>query len=123
MNLLRIALLLLLAPAVPPPQAPATASVEGIVVRLGTTDPVAGADVDWTRVEGTPAAPLPPGAAEVLARALIGGGNGRATVNPAIATEVLYRKTGADGRFSFTNLKEGKYRLVSVAIGGMYQPA
>jgi len=46
MNLLRIALLLLLAPAVPPPQAPATASVEGIVVRLGTADPVSGADVD-----------------------------------------------------------------------------
>ena len=123
MNLLRIALLLVLAPAVPLPQAPATASVEGIVVRLGTAGPVADADVELTRVEGTAAAPLPPGAAEVLARALIGGGNSRATVNPAISTEVHYRKTGADGRFSFTNLKEGKYRLVSVSIGGMYQPA
>ena len=123
MNPLRIALFLVLAQVAPLPQVPATGSVEGIVVRLGTTDPIAGADVELTRVEGTAAAPLPPGAAEVLARALVGGGNSRATVNPAIATEVFYRRTGADGKFSFTNLKEGKYRLVSVSIGGTYQPA
>jgi hypothetical protein len=123
MNLLRIALVLMLAQAAPLPQIPATGSVEGIVVRLGTMDPIASADVELTRVEGTAAAPLSPGAAEVLARALVGGGNNRATVNPAIAAEVFYRKTGADGKFSFTNLKEGKYRLVSVSIGGAYQPA
>jgi hypothetical protein len=123
MNLLRIALLLVLTQAAPPSQAPATASVEGIVLRSGTAGPIAGADVELTRVEGTAAAPLAPGAAERLAVALVGGGNGRATVDPFLAPEVQYRRTGADGKFSFTNLKEGKYRLVSIAIGGMYQPA
>jgi hypothetical protein len=105
------------------PQPAATASIEGIVVKLGTTEPISGADVELTRVEGTAAAPLPPGAAEVIAGALVRGGNSTATVNPAIATEVQYVKSGENGRFAFRNLKEGKYRLVSVRIGGMYQPA
>lgn len=123
MNSLQIALLLVLLQTAPLPQAPAAGSVEGIVVRLGTTDPIAGVDVELSRVEGTAAAPLPRGAAEVFATALVGAGNNRALVPAAIATEVQYVKTGEDGKFAFRNLKEGKYRLVSVRIGGMYQPA
>ena len=59
MALSRILLLILLAQAASVPQ---TASIEGIVLKLGTTDPISGADVELTRVEGTTAAPLPPGA-------------------------------------------------------------
>jgi hypothetical protein len=127
MNLLRIALLSLFSQVAAPPSSPqtavATASIEGVVLKLGTSEPIAGADVELTRVEGTARAPLPPGAAEVLARALVGGGNNTAIVNPAIASEVQYVRSGENGTFSFRNLKEGKYRLVSVRIGGMYQPA
>jgi protocatechuate 3,4-dioxygenase beta subunit len=123
MNLLRIAILLVLAQPAPLPQAPATGSVEGVVVRLGTNTPITGADVELSRVEGTSAAPLPPGAAEVFARALVGPGNNRAQVPAAIASEVRYAKTGDDGKFAFKDLKEGKYRLVSIRIGGTYQPA
>ena len=124
MNLPRIALLLVLAQAVPSAQIPpATGSVEGVVVRLGSTEPIAGVDVELTRVEGTQAAPLPPGAAEVLATMLVGSGNNGPLVPPQIASEVQYAKTGADGKFAFKNLKEGLYRLVSARIGGMYQPA
>jgi hypothetical protein len=127
MTILRIAFLALLSQVASSqnrPQAPATASIEGIVVKLGTNEPIAGADVELTRVEGTAAAPLPPGAAEVLARALVlGGGNNSAVVSAAIATEVQYARSGENGRFAFRNLKEGKYRLVSIKIGGMYQPA
>jgi hypothetical protein len=123
MNLLRVALLLVLSQAALVAQAPATGSVEGTVVRLGTNDPIAGADVELSRVEGTSAAPLSPGAADVFANALVGGGNNRAQVPAAIAIEVRYAKTGNDGKFAFRDLKEGKYRLVSIRIGGMYQPA
>jgi hypothetical protein len=123
MKLLGIPLLLALFQAASVPPATATGSIEGIVVRLGTTTPIAGADVELSRVEGTAAAPLPPGAAEVFATALTIAGNNRALVPAAIASEVRYIKTGEDGKFAFRNLKEGKYRLVSVRIGGMYQPA
>ena len=121
MNLLHILLFSFLAQAASAPQS--TASVEGIVVKLGTAEPIAGVDVELTRVEGTTAAPLPPGAAEVLARALVGGGNQGPLVPREIASEVQYAKTGTDGKFAFKNLKEGKYRLAAVRVGGAYQPA
>src|SRR6185436_4955299 len=40
-----------------------------------------------------------------------------------IAPEIKYAKTGSDGRFSFANLKEGKYRLAAILVGGNYFPA
>jgi hypothetical protein len=126
MTFLRYAVLALLLQATPgqrPPEPPATASVEGVVVRLGTNEPIADADVELTRVEGTEASPLAPGAAEVLARALVGGGNSGPTPPAPLLPEVRYVKTGADGKYSFQGLKEGKYRLVSIWIGGTYHPA
>src|SRR5215471_12082242 len=124
MKFLGIALILVLVQVAPSAQTPpATASIEGVVVRLGTTEPVAGVDVELTREEGTAAAPLPPGAAEVLASMLLGSGNNGPLVPAQIASEVRYEKTGADGKFAFKNLKEGLYRLVSARIGGTYQPA
>jgi Carboxypeptidase regulatory-like domain len=105
---------------------PATASLEGIVVKVGTTTPIAGVDVELSRVAGTAAAPLSPGAAEVFAAVF--GGNapglvGGAAPNPGVAPEVKYAKSGADGKFKFTGLKEGKYRLVGIRVGGAYYPA
>ena len=34
-----------------------------------------------------------------------------------------YAKTGQDGKFSFKELKAGKYRLVTARVGGMFYPA
>jgi Carboxypeptidase regulatory-like domain len=107
-------------------QVPATASLEGIVVKLGTTTPIAGVDVELSRVEGTVAAPLSPGAAEGFAAVLAGnapGLVGAATPNPVLAPEVRYAKSANDGKFTFTGLKEGKYRLVGLRVGGAYYPA
>jgi hypothetical protein len=54
---------------------------------------------------------------------LLGGGNGGPLPPPAIAAEVKYAKTGSDGRFAFKDLKEGKYRLVTVRVGGAFYPS
>jgi len=48
---------------------------------------------------------------------------GGAGVPPQIASEIKYTKTGTDGKFSFANLQEGKYRLAVVRVGGTYYPA
>jgi hypothetical protein len=101
----------------------ATASIEGMVVRLGTSEPVAGADVELTRMEGTPGAPMTPQAIQYVSTVLQGGGPGGPLPPPAIAAEVKYARTGQDGKFSFKELKAGKYRLVSVRVGGMFYPA
>ena len=101
----------------------ATASIEGSVVRLGTTEALSGVDVELTRVEGTTAAPLTPQATQYLSTVLQGGGLGGPLPPPAIAAEVKYAKTGSDGRFSFKDLKAGKYRLVAVRVGGAFYPA
>ena len=101
----------------------ATASIEGIVVRLGTTEALSGVDVELTRVEGTTAAPLTPQATQYLSTVLQGAGPGGPLPPPAIAAEVKYAKTGSDGKFSFKDLKAGKYRLVAVRVGGAFYPA
>jgi hypothetical protein len=105
------------------PPAVATATIEGIVVRLGTNEPVWGADVELTRVEGTATAPMTPQAIQFVSTVLSGGGPGGPLPPPAIAAEVKYAKTGSDGRFAFKELKEGKYRLVAARIGGAFHPA
>src|SRR5688572_8993510 len=110
-------------PSNTPPPAVATASIEGIVIRMGSNDPVAGADVELTRVEGTPSAPMTPQAIQYVSTVLQGGGPGGPLPPPAIAAEVLYAKTGQDGKFSFKELKAGKYRLVAARVGGTFYPA
>ena len=102
-------------------------SIEGIVVRIGTNEPIAGADLELSRVEGTSAAPLNRGVAEAFASILYSTSQGLpaagATPPPLLAPEVNYGKTGEDGKFIFKDLKEGKYRLVAVRSGGVYYPA
>lgn len=65
MGTVRIALLLLLAQLAPAPtQRTGTASIEGVIVRLGTNEPISGVDLELT--DTTPAAP-PIGATPTLA--------------------------------------------------------
>jgi hypothetical protein len=103
------------------------ASIEGIVVQTGSNEPIAGADLELSRVEGTSAAPLNRGVAEAFTAILyntnLGLPAGGATPPPLLAPEVKYGKTGEDGKFIFKDLKEGKYRLVAVRNGGVYYPA
>jgi hypothetical protein len=104
----------------------ATASIEGLVIQSGTNTPIAGVDVELSRVEGTTAAPLSPGAGEAFRSVLSGGSPGLvggAAPNPVLAPEVRYTKSANDGKFAFTGLKEGKYRLVGIRVGGAYYPA
>lgn len=108
-----------------PQNTPATASIEGIVTRLGTNTPIAGVDIELSRVEGTTAAPLSPGAAEAFAAVFSGnapGLVGGAAPNPVFASEIKYTKSANDGKFAFKDLKEGKYRLVAIRVGGAYYP-
>jgi len=72
-----------------------SASVEGIVVKLGTTEPIPGAVVELSK----PAS------------------------NPNTPPEVLKVITGVDGKFAFRNLQAGQYRLVAAQPGGAYTPA
>ena len=105
------------------PQAAATASIEGIVVGLGTTQPVAGADVELTRLEGAPNAPLSPGAFEAYVFLKDNPASVGAAPPAALKSEVQYAKTGDRGEFVFRNLKPGGYRLVAVHTNGAYYPA
>jgi hypothetical protein len=107
------------------PQVTATASIEGVVVRVGTNDPIADADLELSRIEGTAAAPLNPAPAELFAAVLFGSNPpplGGADPPPQIAPEIKYTKTGADGKFSYTGLKEGKYRLAAIRVGSNLYP-
>jgi len=97
-------------------------SIEGIVVRRGTTEPISGAEVELVRMEGTAAFPHNPGAAEAFAALSLFPGP--APEPPiALAPEVQYATTGGDGRFVFRNLKPGGYRLVAARNGGQFHPA
>jgi protocatechuate 3,4-dioxygenase beta subunit len=100
------------------PQAGA-GSIEGIVVRFGSDDPIAGVNVEMRRVEGTPDSPLLP---PVYFNGRFSPG---ATVipnspNPA---DAFYATTGNDGAFRFAALKPGKYRLLAAHPDGIYYPA
>jgi hypothetical protein len=104
------------------------ASIEGMVVRQGTGEPIAGVDLELSRVEGTSAAPLGAGVADGFAALLNYNNPGLppttgSTPPPLLAPEVKYAKTESDGRFVFSDLKEGKYRLAAVRGGGTYYPA
>jgi len=120
--------LLLLLSTIVTAQAPASvsSSIEGIVVKKGTIEPLANVDLELSRVEGTAAAPLAPGVADAFAAILYNTNQGlpaQGATPPAIlAPEVKYGRTGADGKFMFKDLKEGKYRLAAVKGIGDYYP-
>jgi hypothetical protein len=102
-------------------------SIQGIVVRWGTGELIAGADVELIRLEGTAASPLNPGAAQAFA-ALInaspGSGTGPSAEPPReLAPEVQYARTAADGRFIFQNLRPGGYRLAAAHSSEPYVAA
>ena len=134
MKMNRVVCLVILAAAVrivsaqqpTPTSSSAQSSIEGIVVVRGTNEPIAGADLELSRVDGTAAAPLGPGVAEAFAAILYSTSLGLpaqgSSPPPLLAPEVKYGKTGSDGRFAFKDLKEGKYRLVAVRGGGTYYP-
>jgi hypothetical protein len=100
------------------PQAGA-GSIEGTVVRLGTTEPIAGVNIEMRRVEGTAASPLLP---PVFASGYSSPG---AVVIPNAPNPAdgFYTRTSSDGAFRFTNLKPGKYRLLAAHPDGIYYPA
>jgi hypothetical protein len=72
-----------------------SASIEGIVVKLGSNEPIPGAVVELARPSGTPNTP----------------------------PQVQSVTTGDDGKFAFRNLQGGQYRMVATRVGGTYNPA
>jgi beta-lactamase regulating signal transducer with metallopeptidase domain len=113
------AVLAILQPQITPSTPPAPNSIEGMVVRLGSNEPVSEVDVELRRVEGTATAPLGP--------LVIPPGNFSPGIqvrptypNPA---DIAHVRTKADGKFVFANLKPGTYRLQAARSGGAYYPA
>ena len=98
-----------------------SAFIEGIVVKQGTNDPVAGVELELSRVEGTSAMPLAAGATEMFASILSHNSAtipaNRAALPTALALEVKYTYSGNDGKFMFKDLKDGKYRLAAIRDG------
>ena len=89
-----------------PLQTPA-GSVEGLVVRIGTIEPIAGADVELTRVETL----------TVTADAAVRS-------SPGAPPPAIFRATTSDdGKFLLKNIPEGRYRLVATRAGGSFAPA
>src|SRR5688572_2299772 len=83
------------APLLSLPQQLASSSVEGIVVKLGSNEPIPGTVVELSRRSPTPNTP------------------------PVVQTVT----TGDDGKFAFRNLPATEYRLVATRPGGTYNPA
>jgi hypothetical protein len=90
-----IVFLTLTAPLVSVEPQAGSASIEGIVVKFGTNEPIAGAVAELSKPSTTPGTP----------------------------PEVLAATTGDDGKFTFRNLAPGEYRLVATRPGGTYNPA
>ena len=110
----RLALVALLAqgPAVrQPPANPAT--VEGVVVKLGTREPVSGARVQL-ELERDPFDPSRNGQVQMQPRP-VGGA-------PPLPENHFAATTGPDGKFVTENVPPGEYRLYAFRSGG-YVPA
>src|SRR5215475_12607417 len=95
-------------------QQPARATIEGRVVRAGTSEPLARAQVTVTRVvapatvpgqPGAPPVPAAPGAQAGAARPNVPG-PAAANAAPALPTVM----TDAQGRFTIKDLPPGSYR-------------
>ena len=78
------------------------ASVEGVIVRLGTNEMISGVDLELT--ETSPAAPP----------------NGATGTPPTPA--LFTAKSGSDGKFAIRNVPSGTYKLVAAGIGGLFVP-
>src|SRR6185503_4193200 len=85
------------------PMRSGTASVEGVVVRLGTNEPIAGVDLELTDTQQYPPADATPA---------------NSATAPPPAPAPFTAKSGGDGRFAFRNLPSGVYKLVGARIGG-----
>src|SRR5881397_4033702 len=84
-------------PPGPPQQLPpGTASISGIVVEMGTNQPIPAASVEIRRMDCN---------------------------NFTNPPEVLTVATGADGRFLFQNIHAGNWCIVATAAGVRYTPA
>ena len=119
LRLVGIAMLLVMVSSLTAVPQAGTGSIEGIVVRLGNGEPIAGVNVEVRRVEGTAAAPLGP---PVFPQGFFSPGAVvvASAPNPA---DIFRARTGEDGRFVFANLKPGKYRLLAAHPRGTYYPA
>src|SRR5213593_4241327 len=119
----QLAIALLLAGALQTPQAnpqqPPRASIEGIVVRAGTNEPVVRAQITITRAvlpPGTPGAPpVQPGAPAPPAAPNTAGQPGAAS--NAAAAALLPVMTESDGKFVIKDLPAGSYRLSAARNG------
>jgi len=112
----RIALFVLLAqlPLQQQPQRTGTASLEGVVVRLGTNEPISGVDLELTDT-------APPQLQVPLAAPATGAASS-ATAPPSAPPAPFTAKSGSDGKFVFRSLPSGAYKLVAARIGGAYVP-
>ena len=89
----------LMAPGAAAPQQLPTGSIEGLVIRMGTSEPVEGAQIELTRAE-------------------------IAAANPGAPPPQTFRaSTAADGKFVLVNIPQGRYRLVATRPGGTLVPA
>jgi 5-hydroxyisourate hydrolase-like protein (transthyretin family) len=80
----------------PNPGPPGTASLSGSVVALGSSQPIANANVELRRIDCN---------------------------NFSSPPEVVSAKTDAAGRFAFQNLRAGGWCIVATIPGGAYTPA
>jgi len=113
MNAIRmviLAVLLQTAPLQPPGLPAGTAYLEGVVVKLGTNDPIPGTDLELTLQSTGTLSPTGPVQPNMLAQ--------YATPNPPYTAT-----SGADGKFTFRNIAAGNYKLVAARIGGSWTPA
>jgi hypothetical protein len=94
------------------PQTASSGSIEGVLVKAGTNEPVVAANIELLRLEGTSSAPLSPGIPK-YGTVLPSGTT--STPPPQLAPELQYAKSDEKGRFVFRNLKPGGYRLVAMA--------
>src|SRR5262245_6840649 len=102
-----VALVLTQLPQVPVPPRTGTASVEGMIVRLGTNEPISGVDLELTEVSAVASSP--------------GGSSGSGSTPPS-PQPPFTAKSGGDGRFAIRNLPSGTYKLVAARIGGQFVP-
>ena len=128
-------------------QQPQAGSIEGVVVRAGTGEPVTGAQVTLTSFNvppGLAGAGVPGGVLGGIVATGIGGGvagggggggviqqsnvtvappPGGAPVGAAVAPPQAFpvQTTGSDGKFAFKNLRAGNYRVAAVANGYVRQ--
>jgi hypothetical protein len=91
-------------------------SISGNVVRWGTRDPVSDVDVELIRTEGTASYPLGP---LVVPPGLYSPGIPIRPIYPN-PIDISYARASGDGKFRFTDLLPGKYKLWAARTGFSY---